>query len=423
MLIVEFFHHALVRRTDDLARADEFFDPVRAPADDPRDREERRVEFLGDAEHFVNEAAVEVDVRADAFEDVALLGDEFGREFFDEVVHRHVLVFVFLRREFFAERFEDLLPRVGHGVDRVAHSVDQSLMIKDFAVEHLREVRFHLLPVGRVFHVRADVVHHLHDLDVRAAVFRPFQRGKRGRHRRVRVGARRRDDACREGGVVSAAVLHVEDQRRVERLRLDLGVAAVRAEHPEEVLRGGELRIRMMDVHALVFVVMVVGVVAVRRDHREDRDQPDGLADVVPDRVDFGVLVVGRERQDASRHRVHDIGRRGFHDHVPREVGGKLPGFADVSFEFGFLFFVRIRSEQKQVRRPCETELVRADGIDDPVDPVAAVPEFSFAGLHLAVFVRLERNDLRDPGESREDALSVQVTESPIDVVFSEQIV
>ena len=61
------------------------------------------------------------------------------------------------------------LTGVAEGVDRVAHAVDQALVVKGFAVQQFFQVGFQLLVVLLVVQILADVLHHLHHHQVGTA--------------------------------------------------------------------------------------------------------------------------------------------------------------------------------------------------------------------------------------------------------------
>ena len=118
---------------------------------------------------------------------------------------------------------------VAEGVDRVAHAVDQALLVEGLAVDDAGQVVVHGGFVGGVGDVGADVVHHLHDLDVGTAVLGAFQAGKRRRNDRVGIRPGGADHAGGEGGVVAAAMLHMQQQGDVQHVGFQLGVFLVGA--------------------------------------------------------------------------------------------------------------------------------------------------------------------------------------------------
>ncbi|MPM63085.1 hypothetical protein SDC9_109965 [bioreactor metagenome] len=117
------------------------------------------------------------------------------------------------------------------------------------------------------------ILKHFGHLDIGAAVLWPFQRCQCRHHGRISVGTGRRDDPRGKRGVVAAAVLGVQHQRKVQHAGFELGKRTVRAQHLQNIFCGGKLGLRRADDQR--FVVMVIGVclIAVHRQHREQRDQ------------------------------------------------------------------------------------------------------------------------------------------------------
>ena len=66
-----------------------------------------------------------------------------------------------------------------------------------------------------------------------------------------------------KGRVVTAAMLHVEDQGKIQDLRLQVGLLLVRTEHTQNILCCGKLLLRIVNVKALAAYIMVVGLIAV----------------------------------------------------------------------------------------------------------------------------------------------------------------
>ena len=76
-----------------------------------------------------------------------------------------------------------------------------------------------------------------------------------------------------KGGIVSAAVFHMEHQSNIQNAGFKFGEAAVRAKNVENIFRSGELRLRCMDKKAISVMIMAVGLISVDRQKREETDQ------------------------------------------------------------------------------------------------------------------------------------------------------
>ena len=184
-----------------------------------------------------------------------------------------------------------------------------------------------------VGHVRPHIVHHLHDLDVGAAVLGAFQAAKRRGHHRVGVRPGGGHYAGGEGGVVAAAVLHVQQQRDVQHVGFQVGVLPVGAQHLEQVFGGGKLRPGTVDVHAAVALIIMVGMVAVDRQHGEHADELDALFQLGLQVGFADVVVIAGQREHAAGQRVHQVLAGRFHDDVPHKVGGQVPAFDQALLE------------------------------------------------------------------------------------------
>ncbi len=169
---------------------DQLLDPVGAPSDRTRYGEHGGEELPGYPQHVVEEPAVKVDVGADAGGAVPAGADDLRRQLLYGLEQPHVLLPALLLRQLPGIGFEYHRPGVGEGVDRMAHPVDEPLPVEGLLVHYLGEVFRHGLPVIGVGDVGLYVVHHLHDLDVGAAVLRAFQgeQGRRDDGIRVRSG-------------------------------------------------------------------------------------------------------------------------------------------------------------------------------------------------------------------------------------------
>lgn len=85
------FRDRFVSRADDLVYVDELLNTVGAPAGDTGDCEHRCKEFFRQIKHGVYETAVEIDIRAYTFIDLALVCDDFLRNLSD--IHIKLIFF------------------------------------------------------------------------------------------------------------------------------------------------------------------------------------------------------------------------------------------------------------------------------------------------------------------------------------------
>ena len=137
-----------------------------------------------------------------------------------------------------------------------------------------------------------------------------------------------------EGGVVTAAVLGVEDEGQVQDFGLELGILAVRPQDEQNVLRRGEVGLRVVDIQAVAVVIVAVGLVAVDRQKRKQGDELQTLPQHVFSRDIVGVFVIGIQREDTARQGVHHVRARRLHDDVPHEAGGQGAVIGEYLLEF-----------------------------------------------------------------------------------------
>ena len=296
----------------------------------------------------------------------------------------------------------------------MTHAVDQPLAVKGFAMEQLFQVGFQLLVVLDVVEVVPDVLHHMHDHQVGTAVARALEGAQRRRHGRVGVGAGGGDHTGGKGGVVAAAVLGVQQQRHVQHAGLQRGVLHIRAQHPQKVLCGGKAGVRAVDIHTGVFFVVVIGVVAVHRQHGEDARQLDALAQHVGGVQVRSLGVVGRQRQHAARHAVHDIMAGRLHNDIAGKVGGHGAALAQHRAELFQLLRGGQLAKQQQIARLLKGKAAAAAAVDQVFYVIAAVQQLTVCRVLDPVHI-LERPDVRDVGQTCQHALAGLVAQTGLD--------
>ena len=86
----------------------------------------------------------------------------------------------FFLRQLLYEHFEDISSWVRYGVDRMAHSIDQPLLVKCLFLQQVVQILAHFIFVFPVRKIFLHVFKHLSYLDVRTAVLWPLK-GRHGR--------------------------------------------------------------------------------------------------------------------------------------------------------------------------------------------------------------------------------------------------
>ena len=385
-----------------------------APAGHTRDGEQRREQLLRQAEHLIQKAAVEVDVRGGG---AAVAGREhLARDALDDQAQLHLVAEPFLAGDVDGELAQHLGARVGEGVDRVADAVDQAAAVEGALGEGILEIAADLRLARPVADVRLQVVDHLHDLDVRAAVARPLQRAERGRDGGIGVRPGRGDDVVCKGGVV-AAVVGVEDERRVERTGLQLGILLVGAQEVQDVLRHRQLRIGDVQVEVMP-LPRAVGLVAVDGQLRRVRNQLQTLAQGVRQADVIGGVIVAVERQNGAGERVHHVAGRDLHDDVAHEAARQAAVIVQQTAELLELCRGRQFAEEQQVNRLLKAEaLVPERAIHQLAHVVPAVVQHALTGDGV-VAVNGVALDLGDASQARQHAAAVGIAQAALDVIF-----
>ena len=162
--------HALVSRTDDLAVVGQLFDAVRAPTHDTCHGKDRSIKLQGQIQHAVYKAAVEVHIGADALVDLAFLADDLGSQTFYHGVESKFLFPSLLNRMSFYEGFEDIGTGIREGVNRVAHTVDETCVVEGFLMKQSAQIAAYLFLIGPVLYLLLHILKHPHYFYVGAAV-------------------------------------------------------------------------------------------------------------------------------------------------------------------------------------------------------------------------------------------------------------
>ena len=221
-----------------------------------------------------------------------------------------------------------------------------------------------------------------------------------------------------EGRVITAAVLHMKHQGDVENLGLEVCVPAVGTQGVKNILCCRQLRLRRVDVETLAIVVMGVSLIAIDREHREQGNELQGLAQYVGNGDVVATVVVGVQGQDASCQGVHHILTGSFHNDIPDKMGGQGTVGAQKLPEGSKLPGIRQFPKEQQIGDFLEAEAAfRYEATHQLLDIHAPVEQLSLAGNQLTVhhIVGVNLADLRETGQH---ALAADVAQSPFYIVF-----
>ena len=236
--------------------------------------------------------------------------------------------------------------------------------------------RLHALDEGRDVLDLLDAPEHLEHGLVGAAVQRPVEGADAGRDGRVRVHLRRADAADRAGGAV-LLVVGVQDEQHVERPH-DARVRRVlrhagREEHRQEVLRVGELVVRV-DVRLARDVAVREG--AEGRHLGDEADDLEVVALLVRQVLRLGVERA--EHPDARLQHPHRVGvvAEALHERAYVVVDeGVVRDLVHPRLE---LRCARQLAVDQQVRHLEEAALLR-----ELLDRVPAVPEYAVVAVEV----------------------------------------
>ena len=152
-----------------------------------------------------------------------------------------------------------------------------------------------------------------------------------------------------EGRIVAAAVLGVQHQSKVEQLRLKRCIFAGDAQHPQSIFCRGKPFFRSVNYQTLSAVKMLIGLIAVYRQHRECRYQMQTLPQYIFGGNIVRVIVIGVECQYTAGKNVHHIPPRCFHNHISHKGFRQAAKFGKHFFKPLQFLFVRQRGKQQQI--------------------------------------------------------------------------
>ena len=328
---------------------------------------ERCIQCSRNIKHLVYKAGIEVHVYAAGPGVLALCLECLGNKPLHGAVQGKLVVVALGSSQLGSLCLKEQGSWVRQGVDGMAIAIYDAGPVKGFLPQYLPQVVYQLPFVLPVLDILHNVLHHPLHLLVGTAVERAFHGAEGCGNGGVGVGLGRCDHMVCESGVVTAAVLCVENKRNVKDRCLQLGVLGVGADHTQEVCRSPDLGGRSVEEKALAVVVVGLCLVAVGYHGGEPGYKLDALAKHIVYGNIVGIGVVGVAYQHAPGQFVHDIPAGSFEYHVLGKTGRQLSAFVQGGIELLKLFCSRQLPKNKEESSLLKAMPVFLYGIGDQV--------------------------------------------------------
>ena len=390
------------------------------PAGNARRGKQGSEQFFRDSQHMISQAGIEVDIGGDhcspALHDDLL--DNILKQFVEgEFIHAALFF-----REAAAQLAQQLRAGVAHGIDRMAEAIDQAAVVIIVLIQDPFDDRLELVLVRRVIRIRDDLAHHACHRDIRPAMLGPFERADRSTEGGIEVcSGGSHNDVC-EGGVVTAAVIRVDQKDRVKQVRLHVCERAVGTEHIQDIFRHGILGTGIMDDQGAPVKGMDLGIVGIAAQGRELCDQVDPLEEILIDVCLIRIIIIVVERENSGLELVHQVAGGLEQQLIRKEALGQIIAERETGLEILEFLSVRQITEKKQETGLLKPEIFLAV-LDQVADRISAEEQIAFTGNDMVILIHGITDDIRDLGEPDPDAGSVVVSQSLLYIVFIKQIV
>ena len=299
----------------------------------------------------------------------------------------------------------------------MAESVDQSGIVKIVLVEDpLHNITDEVFIAG-VAGVGDDLLHHLVDADIGTAVLRALQRADRTADCGIQICAGRTDDDIGEGGVISAAVVRMDHEDRIEDRGLLLRELSVGPEHVENILGDRVIRPGVVDDQRLPVKVMHLGKIGIASDGRDLGHQIDPLEQCLIGILGIRILCVIIEGDRAGLQLVHQVPGRCPENIVSKEIRGQVIAVGETFPEIVKFSAVRQIAEEQQ-ENGLFIPVVLVTVLEEIPDTVAAVDQVTFAGNDISFLIYCVSDNIADLGQTDPDAGPVVVSKAFLDIVF-----
>ena len=168
---------------------------------------------------------------------------------------------------------------------------------------------------------------------------------------------------------------------------------------------------------ACAIVIMVVRLVAIHREHGEQRNHLYALAQHIFHRQIEGIVVIGKQREHAARQGIHHIRTGRFLNDIAHKIGGKRTVFAQLLGK-GLQFGRRGQlAKQEQIGDFLKAKPVLAHkAVHQLANVEPAIIEFAFARHGFAILFHAG-HDIGNFRKAREHALTIDIAQPPVHLI------
>ena len=245
----------------------------------------------------------------------------------------------------------------------------------------------HFVFVLEVLDIFLYVFKHFNYLNVGAAVFRSLKGWKSSCDYRICITSCRSNYTGSKCWVVTAAVLHMKHKSYIKYAGFKFCVVSVRSEHKQYVFRCGKLFVRTVDIHTVLTVIVVIGLISVNGQHRECAYKSQGLSKNIFNGLVAYVFIISRKSKYTLSHWVHDIFAGRLHYYVSHKVCREGPACSQDTLKFGKLAFIRKFTEYKQICSLFKAISLMIKALYQVNNIISSIPKASVARYLFTVFL------------------------------------
>ena len=220
-----------------------------------------------------------------------------------------------------------------------------------------------------------------------------------------------------KGGVITTAMLSMENQCNIQNLSLQLCILAIRTQHQQNILSQGETSLRIADKQSLILTEVTVCMIGINSNLRKLGNQLQRLTQYIFRRNILRIVVVGVQSQYTALHGIHNIGISTLHNHVTDKTTAQLLHVSHNIEKSGQLIPVGKLAEDQQINNLFKAVTSAVQTIDNILYIDALVKKLSVC-RNPASINQLITVYIRNLSQTGKDTLTCRITQTSFYIVF-----